>query len=142
MARSMQLPWAVGALQALLPCGALAGALVLAAGRAETLEGGMLMVSFAVCSSLGLLGAASLGRAVARLRNAHVGRTLAVVCAVAAVTLFVRPLEALRAPEPMPADCPLHAPTTTGQRTQPTPGSTVPANHHDAWTTETAPRGS
>lgn len=114
VARLLGRPWALGAAQALLPCGALAAAVVLAAGQQGPLAGASLMASFAMTSSFGLAGVGAGGRALARLRTPNVARGLAVILAVAGATLVVRPLQGLKpqATDAMPATCPMHADDT------------------------------
>ena len=102
-------PAGVGAAQALLPCGALAAALIVAAGQGSAAAGGLTMAGFATTSSVGLLGVGLLGKGLSRWRSTSAVRALSVALAVGAVLMLVRPLPALRAPDAKPAPCPLHA---------------------------------
>jgi uncharacterized protein len=103
-------PLSIGLLTGLLPCGALAAAVLVAAGTTSPGLGTLSMVAFATTSGVGLLG---VGAAARRLRLTHrpaLVRSLAVVLALGAVLLALRPLpltapaaEATAAPS-----CPLH----------------------------------
>lgn len=93
-------PLLLGLLTALLPCGALASGLLVAAGTAEPMSGALAMVGFAVASGPALALAAW---AVAKLRIvAGPGgmRLAALVLALGAVALIVRPIPGLRAEAP------------------------------------------
>jgi hypothetical protein len=96
LARLGQTPYLLGFLTALLPCGALAAALLLAAGTGAAVGGGLVMGSFAVGSSVGLLGAAWLATLLRRRRRPVAVRALAVALMVGSVLLAVRPVGALQ----------------------------------------------
>lgn len=93
-------PW-IGLLTGLLPCGALAAALLLAAGSGDAWSGGLTLFAFAAASAPALLGA---GAAAGYLRRA--GETprklLSVALALGAIVLLLRPIDALRGE---PASC-------------------------------------
>ena len=102
-------PAGLGALTALLPCGALYSALLVAAAAGSGLAGGLAMLVFALVSGIGL---ALVSLLAARLRGGlgpgrAPARVLASVLLVGALLLAVRPVAALRAPDP--ASC--HAPS-------------------------------
>lgn len=104
-------PFLIGAATALLPCGALAAAVLIAASAGTAYGGAIAMLSFAVASAVGLLGA---GWLFAHLRTrpsrSGVSRALAVVLALGAVMFVIRPLSTLRYSEPS-SDVPVcHAP--------------------------------
>ncbi len=88
-------PPLLGLATTLLPCGALAAGLMLAAGTGGALSGAMAMASFAVGSSLGLIGA---GAIAVRLRYAGEAprKVLAVALALGALVLALRPIGGLR----------------------------------------------
>lgn len=103
-ARLPKHPGVVGGLTALLPCGALYTGLLIATGSGGALGGALSMVTFAVTSALGL-GAFSLAAVhLRRRRPPWLGRGFAVVLALGAIVLLVRPIDALRAPD-APAAC-------------------------------------
>lgn len=102
-------PALVGASQALLPCGALAAAGLVAAGQGTPRGGAAAMAGFAAASSVGLLLPGLAGRLVVGLRRNLALRGFAVVLAVCAAWMVVRPMSALRAPRGEQADsCPIH----------------------------------
>lgn len=84
-------PLLLGALTALLPCGALWVALALAAGAGDALAGAASMLGFALVSSVGLLAASWAGSAIRR-RPLAARRALAVVMVAGAVLLVLRPI--------------------------------------------------
>ncbi|NOY94396.1 MAG: sulfite exporter TauE/SafE family protein [Deltaproteobacteria bacterium] len=86
-------PGALGLLTALLPCGALMAAGLLAAGSGSVAGGVAIMLAFSLTSSVGLLGAAYAARAL--IRRPGASRVLALVLALGAIVLVVRPLRAL-----------------------------------------------
>jgi len=103
-ARLPKHPGVVGGLTALLPCGALYTGLLIATGSGGALGGAAAMATFGVTSALGL-GAFSLAAVhLRRRRPAWLGRAFAVVLALGAVVLVVRPIDALRTPD-APAAC-------------------------------------
>lgn len=93
LARMPKHPALLGAMTALLPCGALYAALALAAGGGGPLEGMLTMVSFGLVSGLGLV---LVGALAARLRGwiakPFVARSLATACLVAAIVFALRPI--------------------------------------------------
>ena len=89
-------PLAVGLATALLPCGALAGAVVLAAGTGSPIDGALVMGGFSLTTAFGTLGAGWLASRLRALDSPWVKRSLAAVLAVGAVLLFVRPIDKLR----------------------------------------------
>ncbi|MCA9614280.1 MAG: sulfite exporter TauE/SafE family protein [Myxococcales bacterium] len=98
----------LGAMTGFLPCGALAAALLLAAGSGDALSGGATLFAFATASAPALLGA---GVAASYLRRA--GETprklLSVALALGAILLLLRPVDALRGE---PTEC--HSRTPIG----------------------------
>jgi len=102
-ARLPKHPGVVGALTALLPCGALYTGLLIATGSGGALGGALSMTVFAATSALGL-GAFSIAAVhLRRRRPAWLGRAFAVALALGAVVLVVRPIDALRAPDASPS---------------------------------------
>lgn len=97
-------PLLIGGLTGLLPCGALYAALLIAASSGGPASGAASMVVFGVTSSLGLgaLSALSLlGPRFARAyRSVWVSRVLAVMLAVGATMLVIRPMRSLVAADP------------------------------------------
>lgn len=82
-----------GLLTGFLPCGALASALVIAAGAASWWGGALVMVTFAIASAPGLVAALVAGRAVSSLfaRVAAVRYVAAAMLLVAAAWVAARP---------------------------------------------------
>jgi sulfite exporter TauE/SafE len=104
----------VGAGQVLLPCGALAAALLVAASQGSATKGALAMGAFAVSSSAGLAGLGLLRRGLTPRSSPLASRILAVALAVGAVFMIVRPLPQLAAAAssedaPPAASCPLHS---------------------------------
>jgi sulfite exporter TauE/SafE len=95
-------PGLVGVGTAFLPCGALAGALVLAAGSSSAPTGGAVMLGFATTSGLGLLGVGWLAKRLRVHRRGVLVRVLAVVLTIGGIMLAIRPVDALRG---QPAAC-------------------------------------
>ena len=91
-----QHPFFVGLGTALLPCGALAAAVLIAASTGAPLLGGLSMLAFAVVSGTGLVGAAWLFERFARRPRPATSRVLAVVLALGAIMFVIRPVHALR----------------------------------------------
>lgn len=89
-------PAALGAMTALLPCGALYAALALAAGTGSPGAGALSMLAFGMISALGL---AAVGVVIGPLRRAVAHplarRGLATLCLVAAIVFVVRPIGAI-----------------------------------------------
>jgi sulfite exporter TauE/SafE len=99
LARTLDAPFLLGTITAILPCGALATGLLVAAGSGTSLSGAGTMIGFALASGPALVLAAF---AVDRLvREAGPGglRLAALALALGAVVLAVRPVAALRSPE-------------------------------------------
>lgn len=89
-------PVALGALTALLPCGALYAAVLLAAASGSPMGGALTMLGFGVVSAFGLLAVPALGALASRLRvkpslRAWASRSLALVLALGAIVLIARP---------------------------------------------------
>ncbi|MFW5876005.1 MAG: sulfite exporter TauE/SafE family protein [Myxococcota bacterium] len=107
-------PLAVGALTALLPCGALAAAVVVAAGTTSPAWGAASMVAFATTSGVGLLGVGYVARRLRLASRPVLSRSLAVGLALGAILLALRPLPLAQATEPehspTATTCPLHPP--------------------------------
>lgn len=89
-------PLLVGLGTALLPCGALAAAVLIAASTGTALAGSLTMLAFAIVSGVGLIGAAWLFERVSRRPRPATARVLAVVLALGAVLFVIRPVHALR----------------------------------------------
>lgn len=86
----------VGLGTALLPCGALAAAVLIAASTGSTAFGALSMLSFAVVSSIGLIGATLAFERLARRPGPTTSRLLAVVLALGSILFVIRPVHALR----------------------------------------------
>lgn len=89
-------PALFGFLTALLPCGALVAALLIAAGSSSAVGGSLVMIGFATTSSVALLGVAWLAARLRGLPSPLPLRLLAVGLMVGAVLLVVRPVSALQ----------------------------------------------
>jgi len=89
-------PFFVGLGTALLPCGALAAAVLIAASTGSTALGSLSMLAFAVVSGVGLVGAAWLFERFARRPRPTTSRILAVVLALGSILFVIRPVHALR----------------------------------------------
>jgi len=87
-------PGLLGLLSVLLPCGALAAALLLAAGTGSASGGLVAMLGFSLTTGLGLIGAGVLARAA--LRRPSSSRLLAIGLALGAIVLALRPIPSLR----------------------------------------------
>ncbi|MBX3247243.1 MAG: sulfite exporter TauE/SafE family protein [Myxococcales bacterium] len=85
----------LGLLTGVLPCGALAAALLLAAGSGDAASGALTMLAFALASAPALFGAGTLA-AWLRRSGLTTRRVLAVALALGAVVLMLRPIDALR----------------------------------------------
>jgi sulfite exporter TauE/SafE len=103
-------PFFVGLGTALLPCGALAAAVLIAASTGTPMLGALSMLAFALVSGVGLVGAAWLFERFSRRPRPATSRVLAVVLALGAVMFVIRPVHALRHGDT--AGC--HAPTQEG----------------------------
>lgn len=99
-------PAVLGAATALLPCGALAAAWLLAAGTGSVLGGSASMIGFAAASAVAL---ALAGTIAARLRSVGgwASRLLAAGLIAGALLMSWRPVPALLA-APEVASCPMH----------------------------------
>jgi uncharacterized protein len=110
-------PLALGLMTGLLPCGALAAAVLMAAGTTSPWLGSASMVAFATVSGVGLMGVGLVARRLRLASQPALVRSLAVALALGAVLLALRPLPLAMAhgpagdapPDPTAA-CPLHAP--------------------------------
>ena len=89
-------PFFVGLGTALLPCGALAAALLIAASTGDALLGSLSMLAFSFVSGVGLVGAAWLFERFSRRPRPTTARLLAVVLALGAILFAIRPVHALR----------------------------------------------
>lgn len=89
-------PFWVGLGTALLPCGALAAAVLIAASTGSAWLGTLSMLAFSLVSGLGLVGAAWVFRKVALRPGPATSRVLAVVLALGAILFMIRPVHALR----------------------------------------------
>ncbi|MEM7136765.1 MAG: sulfite exporter TauE/SafE family protein [Myxococcota bacterium] len=85
-------PFAIGLATALLPCGALATAVLIAASTGTPWLGAVSMLSFAIVSGVGLIGASWLFERFSRRPAPATGRLLAVVLALGAIVLVLRPM--------------------------------------------------
>ncbi len=94
-ARLSQRPTALGALTGLLPCGALASALVIAAGTGSIASGLLCMVGFALASGIGLIALGWMSHRVSLLRQHWARLALASVFMAGGVVFALRPLPAL-----------------------------------------------
>lgn len=103
----------IGAASALLPCGALAVAVLLSASTGTALGGAAVMLGFSMTSGVGVLVAGAVATRVRRLANPRRRRILAAALVVGAGLLIARPIPALidSPSEHAPAahDCPLHS---------------------------------
>jgi hypothetical protein len=96
LGRVLHAPLLLGLLTALLPCGALASGLLVAAGTAEPLSGALAMSGFALASGPALALAAWAVAKVRGLAGPSGLRLAALVLALGAVALVVRPNPGLR----------------------------------------------
>ena len=88
--------WFVGLGTALLPCGALAAAVLIAASMGSTMLGSLSMLAFAVVSGVGLVAATWVFERFARRPKPGTARVLAAVLALGAILFVIRPVHALR----------------------------------------------
>jgi sulfite exporter TauE/SafE len=96
-------PMLIGALSALLPCGALYAALVIAASAGTSAIGAATMAAFAVTSGIGLLAAGWIARRASSPRARH---TIAALLAVGAMIVVARPVaQALQRDAEAPPAC-------------------------------------
>jgi len=89
-------PMLVGAISALLPCGALYGGLLVASGMGSAALGAAAMIAFAAASGLGLVAATSFA-SLARSGTAR--RVLAVALVAGAALVVSRPIAAALQPD-------------------------------------------
>ncbi len=89
-------PFFVGLATALLPCGALATAALIAASTGTALLGALSMLAFSVVSGVGLIGASWLFDRFARRPKASTARGMAVVLALGAIVFIIRPVHAFQ----------------------------------------------
>ncbi|MGB5808973.1 MAG: sulfite exporter TauE/SafE family protein [Polyangiales bacterium] len=87
-------PFGVGLATALLPCGALAAAVLIAASTGSAAGGAMSMLAFSVVSGAGLIVVSWVFERMARRPMPAASRTLAVVLALGAVVFVLRPMHA------------------------------------------------
>jgi uncharacterized protein len=97
-------PLWIGALSAVLPCGALYGALLIAVGMGSASAGALAMTAFGLASGVGLVVAPLLGRKVLISQNGR--RVLAAALVLGALVVVLRPLLAT---EHTPPCCTTHA---------------------------------
>lgn len=114
-------PLWVGLGTALLPCGALAAAVLIAASSGSAPLGALSMLAFSTVSGLGLIGAAWVFQRVARRPGPVTSRLLAVVLALGAILFIIRPVHALRHGDEGSCHAPAHE-----------PGSPAAHPHHPA----------
>jgi sulfite exporter TauE/SafE len=86
----------VGLGTALLPCGALAAAVLISASTGSTAFGALSMLSFALVSGVGLIGATWAFERFARRPGPGTSRLLAAVLALGSILFVIRPVHALR----------------------------------------------
>lgn len=101
-------PFLVGLGTALLPCGALAAAVLIAASTGSTLLGSMSMLAFAVVSGVGLVGATWLFERFARRPRPATSRILAAVLALGSILFVIRPVHSLRTGDHSSCHAPVH----------------------------------
>jgi sulfite exporter TauE/SafE len=104
LARVAHDPLLLGVATALLPCGALFGALLASAALGSGMYGALAMLSFALLTSPALLGAAQLARLTRR--GPYARRVFGSVLVAGALVTALRPIPGLRA-DAVPA-CHLH----------------------------------
>ncbi len=111
-------PFFVGLGTALLPCGALAAAVLIAASTGSSVLGSLSMLAFAVVSGVGLVAATWAFERFARRPQPGTARVLAAVLALGSILFVIRPVHALRTGDT--SSC--HAPAGDPQRHE--------AHHH------------
>ncbi|MCA9603514.1 MAG: sulfite exporter TauE/SafE family protein [Myxococcales bacterium] len=103
--RSALVATTFGALSALLPCGALWAALLVAATSGSAIHGAALLFGFVAASGVALFLASIYAQRLTASVRRH-ARVLAAVCIVAAVVLAARPVKAIfMAPKPTASCC-------------------------------------
>ncbi|TFH32627.1 MAG: sulfite exporter TauE/SafE family protein [Myxococcales bacterium] len=116
LSRLARYPLFVGLGTALLPCGALAAAVLIAASTGSTALGSLSMFAFAIVSGVGLVAATWVFERFARRPKPGTARVLAAVLALGSILFVIRPVHALRtgdtsschAPAGDPHDHPAH----------------------------------
>jgi sulfite exporter TauE/SafE len=93
-------PLVIGLVTALLPCGALWAAVLVAAGFGHVGLGVVAMLGFGLTSGLSLVGVAWVGRRMLAVRRPNVLRVLSALLLVGAVVLVVRPITVMLGEEP------------------------------------------
>lgn len=88
-------PFMIGLATALLPCGALATAALIAASTGTAAHGALSMLAFSAVSGVGLIATSWLFERIARRPRPAANRALAVVLALGAVVFVLRPFHAL-----------------------------------------------
>jgi sulfite exporter TauE/SafE len=101
-------PFFVGLGTALLPCGALAAAVLIAASTGSTVLGSLSMLAFAAMSSVGLVGATWVFERFARRPRPATSRVLAVMLALGAILFVIRPVHGLRTGDTSACHAPSH----------------------------------
>jgi uncharacterized protein len=100
-------PFFVGLGTALLPCGALAAAVLIAASTGSTALGSLSMLAFALVSGIGLIATAWAFGRFARRPSPATSRVLAVVLALGSILFVIRPVHALRTGDPSSCHAPM-----------------------------------
>ncbi len=103
-------PLCIGAVSALLPCGALAAGLALAATTASAGAGALVMLGFATTTALALFSVRWVTGHISQHYRRYGVRCIAAVFVVGAAIFIYRPIPSLLAPNP--TVCPLHVETT------------------------------
>lgn len=98
-------PLLVGTATALLPCGALYSALLLAAGTVSPISGGVLMAAFAIASGPGLGAAVWVSRNARVALGANTMKIFAVALLIGAIAMIARPIPVLLRGEPRCPAC-------------------------------------
>jgi sulfite exporter TauE/SafE len=88
-------PMSLGALSALLPCGALGAAYLAAVASANPVMGASVMFGFVSVSGLALMGAGALARVLAARSSHRVRQLAAGLLLVSALVLIARPVGAV-----------------------------------------------
>lgn len=101
-------PFLVGLGTAVLPCGALAAAVLIAASSGSALLGALSMLAFSIVSGVGLVGATWVFERFARRPRPSTSRILAVVLALGSIMFIIRPVHALRHDDPAACHAPAH----------------------------------
>jgi sulfite exporter TauE/SafE len=104
-------PLLVGLGTAVLPCGALAAAVLIAASTGSTALGSLSMLAFAVVSGVGLVAATWAFERFARRPKPGTARVLAAVLALGSILFVIRPVHALRTGDASSCHAATDAPT-------------------------------